>query len=75
MEASYTIPTIISADRRNAISILEKLNETYVDPFFKKMRLEQIPSEIEEALKMFPLRKYELAVIGNTNVGKSTFLN
>jgi len=47
MEPSYTKPTIISADRRNAISILEKLNETYVDPFFKKMRLEQIPPEIE----------------------------
>lgn len=35
----------------------------------------EVPADFKEEISKIARRKYELVVIGNTNVGKSTFLN
>jgi len=47
-----------------------------VTPFFKELKEDQnLPAEFQLACNQLKRRNYELVVIGNTNVGKSTFLN
>jgi predicted GTPase len=54
---------------------VEQIN-TFVIPFFKELKDDQkLPSEFNLACSQLKRRNYELVVIGNTNVGKSTFLN
>ncbi len=60
--------------RYNAIKSIESQKDKFIDKYFQSLKEEKIPADFVAEVKKIKERKYELVVIGNTNVGKSTFL-
>jgi ribosome biogenesis GTPase A len=65
----------VSDSRKKSIAEINSQIKDFVQVYFDSLKLKSIPEPFKKELKKIFERKYELVVIGNTNVGKSTFLN
>jgi len=73
VEASQAMSGKLESRQRAIASIEAQLKE-YAGKYFESLKEVMIPSEFTQEVNQIKDRKYELVVIGNTNVGKSTFL-
>lgn len=73
-QLSLSDTTLVSESRKSSIANIEQQMHRFVEEYFKSLKM-QIPAEFKAEISRIARRKYELVVIGNTNVGKSTFLN
>ncbi len=70
--------SVFSEPRRQAMTSLKEMRVKYISEFFAKLKQDEAKSLKPDQLRTIEnmlQRQYELVVIGNTNVGKSTFLN
>lgn len=73
VEALSIQPTMLES-RQKAIKSIETQLKDFAGEYFKSIKEDIPPRDFHDEVTKIKNRKYELVVIGNTNVGKSTFL-